>query len=444
MDPRFVPDRAATERDRLGPPGVLSQLALPSRAVAIADCRRALAQGLGPVLLTGEAGSGKTWTWRCLAAQPNGLGRWLGIDAAPSDDGLALVRRMLRALGRADAATDPDPRSTLAEELAEQAEEGRRWVLVLDEAQNASDAALEEFRLLSNRLGRPDGPAGMVLVGRTGLAFRIRERAWESLDARLAGHVRLGPIDAEEAGSLLRAAAPGREWSRSEIEALHARSLGNPGRLIRLSDRLSSPIEPAAPISPVPSPVWRPSPDRSEDSSPARSSPKAPESLRSPRIEAVPSPSLGEVRPPLRFEDGLIEVGWAEGDEPSPEPTSEPGAIPAEARRSGSSGPALREVSVEEEPAEPTTEAISDPYAAIQARSEWSRAIREVSWAADPGSDAAPECGLDVLGDNAVAGAGGEGGGGGRRPAQVRAESGQEFAPYSRLFSHLGSSSDAE
>ncbi|QDV35155.1 ATP-binding protein [Tautonia plasticadhaerens] len=519
MDPRFVPDRAATQRDGgrdpIGRPGGGGgpEPVLPSRLGAMAECRQALGKGRGPVLLTGEAGSGKTWAWRRLATERPGLGpgpgswRWLGLDATPSDDGVDLVRRALRNLGRADSGSLPDPRSALAEELREQAEDGRRWVLVLDEAQNATDAALEEFRLLSNRLGRPDGFAGLLLVGRTELAMRLRARAWESLESRLAAGVRLGPIDAEEAGTLICWAAPGRRWERPTVEELHARSMGNPTRLIRLADRVDAPrVEsgpapsPSTPTPAVPAPA--PAAPRRRPSGEARApevarrvdpdaGPAAPGRSGLARIEPAsatpPAPRLVEARPPLRFEDGLIEVGWSEADldldadaeaeagfEGEQDADDEAGAdddtdaddgagadaLPSSAVAWPSGG--LLEPDEAEAPASrattdlprgPITEAIDDPYASIQARLEW-----EIARGA-AGSDPAPPRPAPVPGAGPAEAGGrrgpsrpfvGEREEADRRPtlspspSQVRAEAGQEFAPYGRLFSQLGSPSDAD
>jgi general secretion pathway protein A len=514
MDPRFVPDRAATERDRGGPPrgvGIVPgpgvDPVLPSRLDPISRCRSALRTGRGPVLLTGEAGSGKTWIWRRLADEgpdPSlGLARWLGLEASPSDLGPDLLRQALRGLGRADASTAPDPRSALVEELAEQSEEGRRWILVLDEAQNASDAVLEEFRLASNRLGRPEGFAGLLLVGRSGLAMRLRSRAWESLESRLAAGVRLGPIDAEEAGTLIRWSAPGRRWDEATVEQLHARASGNPARLIRLADRVAPPrIEstPAPEPTPnrAPTPTPRPAPAAqagrtsrpavSPEPTPATPTPRRPAAPKvsdaapavvvdrieaeveaeadglvlgrsgSLRIEAAsatpPAPRLVEARPPLRFEDGLIEVGWSDADaDADPEEDGE-AELDSDSESGGEMGIELgREIEgslagldprparrrADDRPTWPTTEPIHDPYAAIQALSEWELALGS---ATDPG--AGPSAGAGVVGTPGVPSPEDPRDEADRRPSQVRAEAGQEFAPYSRLFSQLNSASDAE
>ena len=433
MDPRTGP---GPDIDPQGPPPSDRHAAvLPSRVGAAADCRRAIRRGLGPVLLTGAAGSGKSWLWTHLALEPARDLRWLGVDAAPDLDGYGLCRAILDGLGRFDSGSILEPRSALRSELAEQSAEGTRWVFVLDEAQNASDVALEEFRLLSNRLGASGGFRGMVLSGRTGLARRLGDRAWASLESRLSSHVRLGPIDAEDAAFLLRLPS-GDTPSTAEVERLHARSGGNPARLIRLAD-LDNDRSPIA-------------------ASPSRSSRRVPIDeataidaeapvARPAVMPAVARPAVMPAveRPPLRFEDGMIEVGWDDQGEDDPlddESADEPIAgsmLEARLLRQSDERDAIAPDSARRSVAEGTAP-IVDPYAAIQAEAEWSRAIastmRPETSRARPVIGAGPRVSSDRV----------EGTPGSPRSSNVRAENGQEFAPYGRLFAPLNAAGDSE
>lgn len=431
MDLAPVPDcdgPAARRAERAAVEPVLA-----GRAKALADCRAAVLRGNGTVLLTGEAGSGKTWLWRRLASACPEAGRWLGVDASPTDDGPALIRRVLRSLGRDDPAGFDDPDTALAEELAERSEEGRRWILVVDEAQNLGDPALEALRLLTNRLGTIGGFAGLLLVGQTGLARRLTARRWESLEARIALHARLGPIDADEAAALLAWSLPGRAWGRDRIDTLHARALGNPSRLLRLADQDRPAL--AAPSDERP----RPRPAAVEPRPSAR------------RLVGTPAPMLERERPPLRFEDGLIEVGWDGLEDDSPAPTAPepamsaaapiPGPVPAPAPVAAESMPDVpAEAAVEVE--RYGVEAIEDTYAELQARAEWSRARESASTATGDVPESAAEVVLmpriadriSLLDEASES----------RRAGQHRLEPAQEFAPYSRLFSQLNPAKDGD
>ncbi|WP_169977195.1 AAA family ATPase [Tautonia rosea] len=466
MDRRIDTDRSAKDRDRVGRSTDVS--VLPSRQDARSACLRGLQQGRGPVLLTGEAGSGKTWLCKNLAESCPKLGRWLMLDAAPSDSGLDLLRRILRGLGRRDAASVLDARADLADELAEQAEDGRRWFLVLDEAQNASDSVLEEFRLLSNRLGQPDGLAGLVLVGRTSLVFRFRSRCWESLESRLAVHAQLGPIDAEEARLLLELSLPERSWNPDTIETIHARAAGNPARLLRLAGQLLPVVRPEA-VRAVSSPSsqsisaldreserhWSVSPritafDRKAD----------PIADADPVTPCCDPPRLGEARPPLRFEDGVIEVGWADAEDApvdtEPDPHAADDHSPADSLEPRDDSIAIEwpvssdSVVSNPRPVQPSTVAIDDRYAEIQAQSQWSLALQAARASEDPSAgemasqgpcdDSQHPCACEGLGETSE----NRDWSSDRSSTNVRAESGQEFAPYSRLFSQLNSANEPE
>jgi type II secretory pathway predicted ATPase ExeA len=381
---------------------------LPSRTQAVAAGRAALEAAAGLILITGDAGSGKTWFWRHLAAADPTPRRWLGIALAPMTSADDLFRVLGHGLGLPQTGPTTARRLALADFLAERSADGERWVLVIDEAQNLSDAVLEEVRLLANRLGHDDGFAALLLVGQTRLAQRLqRQQALAALAARVAGRIHLGPIDADDALGLLQRRWPERSWARDEVERLHRDSWGNPQRLLGLAS-----------VSPTSREPWRSlSPAR-----PLAPSPFAPPSVEtpSPRAEASPPPAplLGSSKPPLRVEEGLIEVGWE--DDPA-EPAPPAPAAPAPA---APPAPAAAE------------ETIDDHYAALQAWNEWSRhqgrAPAEVSPA--PGAlDPAPEKEAGVAEDafRADAWSPAEGRG------QVWAEGPDRFAPYSQLFSRL-------
>ena len=297
--------------------------------------------------------------------------------------------------------------------------------LVLDEAQSAADAALEEFRLLSNRLGAADGFRGMVLSGRTSLARRLGGRPWASLESRLSTHVRLGPIDAEDAACLLRLALRDTP-STAEIERLHARSGGNPARLIRLAD-LADDRPPIA--APSPAPVFR----EANDGAPAHDS-------EEPDSRSAGMPNVD--RPPLRFEDGMIEVGWDDlvDDEPiddeiddGPNPGSSLEARLLRHAEASADAPVVPRHVVAE-----GTAPIVDPYAALQSRAEWSRAVATSVRPEGPKAGSAVETRPSVAADRA------ERSPAGTRSQHVRAENGQEFAPYGRLFAQLNAAGDSE
>ena len=407
-----VEESAAGSGQAAGPAFVL-----PSRAAAIAACRVALDSGAGPVLVTGEAGVGKTWLGARLAEDRSARTLSLSLDLSPSTDPAALFRSIGHGLGLAGLDFEADPRLAVADELRDQAADGRRWTLILDEAQAAADAVLEEVRILSNRLGRPDGFDGLALLGQTRLARRLATRPLAGLSARIAARAHLRPIDADEARDLLARVRPRSGLGLDEVERLHRDAQGNPRRLLRLAGSvgpLDGPAKAFAPSKAVRTPELEANPR--PDPTPI------PIPLPAAADEAVPL--LGPTRPPIHLGDNLIEVGW------------EP---PAATDQDEGQSPAVEDEVEDEDGPEPAMdEPVQDHYAAIQAWNEWARNQERVP-ASHPSpalSDPAPDLFDDDETPNPAAQA--------RLLGNLWAEGPEKFAPYGQLFSRLRQPNDPD
>ena len=142
-----------------------------------------------------------------LVSGPNGVGksalagRWLrSLDTRlysvasltqATLSGSSLLATLVAKLGKAPNFRREGNLQRLESALAEL--EHRTLVVVLDEAQNFSHAALEEVRLLLG-LNLPDQPAfAFVLLGDDYLLGTLQLRNHRALFTRLAGHLRLGP-----------------------------------------------------------------------------------------------------------------------------------------------------------------------------------------------------------------------------------------------------------
>ena len=313
------------DRNRPDALAAIEEYVLSSRRAASRACLEGM--GSGPVLLTGAAGVGKTWLARLLAASTQFA--WISLDVGPGMTAADLVRGALRGLGRRPESDEASPRFALAEALAERSADGRPVALVVDEAHGAGEDVLEEVRLQSNRLGRSEGFAAIVIVGQTPLARRLETRALEGLESRLAARIHLLPLDEREAREWLGRRPEGRGLSADQIEDLCRESGGIPARLDRLISRIGAASPP------------RSARERMVD-----------EGIAAPISLATAGPILPP-KPPLLVEEGMIEVGWdldpelsADGDED--------------------------EFAADLDPeAEPEDEPIADHYAALQAWSEW-------------------------------------------------------------------------
>ena len=407
------------------------EFTLASRGDALVRMRAAIEARIGPVLLTGEAGVGKTWLWRRLRSQMPSSWRWACVDLSPANVPAEFYRLIGYGLGLSGADRPDASRLELAEFLHESSADGKRWVLVVDEAHSVSAEVLEELRILANRLGHQDGFGAMILVGQTTLARRLATRPLAALAARLSARVHLRPLDADEARDLLGCLVPGLPWDRATLERNHRDAGGNPRRLIHWAREATVPASrrrrdfPPTPVPPL-------MPASGPESAPAPSTDGPPSEPAWERTVVVPS------RPPIRVEEGLIEVGW----EPptTPDPTSGPSIMPAEAREAAPDREAAP-VPVAEAVAEET---IDDRYAALQAWTEWSR---------NQGRKSAAEV-LDVEADaiGPITSTGVDGTEGGEAPTSplphplpgVWADGQQDFAPYGQLFSKLRQPRDSK
>jgi hypothetical protein len=139
-----------------------------------------------------------------------------------------------------DFGLDPSGRSKpvmlrdLSEYLVDQRLAGRMILLVIDEAQNLTLAALEELRMLSNLETEKSKLLQIVLVGQPTLRDKLAAPELEQLRQRITVSYHLNPLDAEETTKYinhrLRRAALGTplEFPPDVTEVIHTRSRGVP------------------------------------------------------------------------------------------------------------------------------------------------------------------------------------------------------------------------
>lgn len=442
------------DSQRQGPGGAAptgcESFLLPSRRAALETCLAGMSAG--PVLITGEAGSGKSWLASRLAAEAPAPRRWASVDVAPTLGAGGLVRAIGHRLGLEPAVAD---RLSLADALADETADGRRWGLIVDEVHLAPAEILEELRVLSNGLGRPDGLGALVLVGQSSLLRRLATRPLQALAARLTARAHLRPLDADEAGVLVDRLAPGQALDEVALEALHRDAWGNPRLLLRLVATESAGGAPARVPVPLADDVPRPSlaslPPLGLASGPAPKRPPAnPDPSDSDEMEPLVGAGLPELprftlstsRPPLLEEDGMIEVGWESSEDEPAEVALSASSIESP---SPFTGPSEESAELTESEPPPTwsasTERIDDHYAALQAWQEWSRnqqhsasataTFDEAETTSDSGSpEPRPGTASGLPGDSG-------------RP-EVWAEGQQTFAPYGQLFSQAREPRDSD
>jgi general secretion pathway protein A len=166
---------------------------------AFAHLKYGIFQGEGFIVITGDIGAGKTTVVRALVEQidPTKLvTAQLVSTQLEADD---LLRSVATAFGLpAQTGTKSQLLATIEAFLLSLVPQGRRAVLIVDEAQNLSQQALEELRMLSNfQLGKK-ALLQSVLVGQPELRRLLRAPSMEQLRQRITSSYHLGPLDGDE------------------------------------------------------------------------------------------------------------------------------------------------------------------------------------------------------------------------------------------------------
>lgn len=176
----------------------------PTHRMALSLLEYGLGEQTGFVVLTGEAGSGKTTVLNHLlglAGQETTLGLVSNTHSAFGE----LMRWVLHAFGLDGRGKDGlEQHAVLTDFLRARHAVGRRAVLAVDEAQNLGPDGLEQLRMLSNINGGADHLLQLVLVGQPTLRTLLRRAELRPFTQRIAVDHDLAPLDRATAAAYLR------------------------------------------------------------------------------------------------------------------------------------------------------------------------------------------------------------------------------------------------
>ena len=113
------------------------------------------------------------------------------------------VGYILRDIGITPAQTSSERHEQLTEALVKENRAGRKFVVVIDEAQNLSDAVLERVRLLSNFETSRGKLLQIVLSGQPQLSEKLLQASLVQLRQRISTICRIEPLTADETAAYI-------------------------------------------------------------------------------------------------------------------------------------------------------------------------------------------------------------------------------------------------
>ena len=213
------------------------------RAMAYLDY--GLSQGEGFIVITGEVGAGKTTLVRNLL---NNLPSEQIVAAhivnthLDSDDTLRMV---VSAFGlEYENVSKADLLTRLEQFLRAVDQEGRRALLIVDEAQNLTPRTVEELRMLSNFQTDDRSLLQTFLLGQPEFRTTLHSAGMQQLRQRVIASYHLGPMDAAETQAYIEHRLTTVGWngdpsfSSGAHAAIFAYTGGIPRKTNTLCDRL--------------------------------------------------------------------------------------------------------------------------------------------------------------------------------------------------------------
>ena len=214
-----------------------------SHREALAHLLYGIEHGEGFISITGEVGTGKTTLCRTLLQRIE-PGTEVAFIFNPQLSALELLQAINAELG---LATESLGRRELMEQLnrfllAKKAE-GRRVLLLIDEAQNLAPDTLEQVRLLSNLETDTSKLIQIILIGQPELDAILESPNLRQLRQRISVRWRLSPLGPTETRDYVRhrlriaAGAPREIFTELALREIHRRSRGIPRLVNLLCDR---------------------------------------------------------------------------------------------------------------------------------------------------------------------------------------------------------------
>jgi general secretion pathway protein A len=205
-------------------------------AEALAHLLYGINESGGFIQLTGEVGTGKTTVVRTLLSRvPHhaDVAVILNPRITPVEFLLTICEELGLAIAEADRNSVKEMVDALNRRLLSAHAEGRRIIVLVDEAQNLSFDVLEQVRLLTNLETPTQKLLQIILIGQPELRELLDRTDLRQLAQRITGRYHLKPLSREETKGYVRhrlrvAGATEEIFTPGALVELHRLSLGIP------------------------------------------------------------------------------------------------------------------------------------------------------------------------------------------------------------------------
>mgnify|MGYP000606677207 CR=1 FL=1 len=199
----------------------------------------------GFIVITGEIGAGKTTIVRGLLESMDASSVTAANLVSTQLDAEDTLRMVGAAFGvRVKDVSKADLLMALEAFLVTQVSEGKRSLLIVDEAQNLTSRAVEELRMLSNFQFGKQALLQTFLVGQPEFRDILQHPNMQQLRQRVTATCHIGPLDVEETKGYIEhrlKCAGGSErptFGPGAFEAIYKATAGIPRRINSVCDRL--------------------------------------------------------------------------------------------------------------------------------------------------------------------------------------------------------------
>jgi general secretion pathway protein A len=205
-------------------------------AEALAHLLYGINESGGFIQLTGEVGTGKTTVVRTLLSRvPHHAD--VAVILNPRVSAIEFLQTICEELGLEIAASDRDSVKQMIDSLNRRLlgahADGRRIIVLVDEAQNLTVDVLEQVRLLTNLETPTQKLLQIILIGQPELRELLDRTEMRQLAQRITGRYHLKPLSREETKGYVRhrlrvAGAQEEIFTSAALDEVHRLSAGIP------------------------------------------------------------------------------------------------------------------------------------------------------------------------------------------------------------------------